>query len=1760
LEQVRRRIWWIAATAMVLAGVLGLGIRADASTYTITPGGPAVTVTTTAANENATVTFTGTAGRRISLNMTSVTITSSYVSILNPDGTTLAPAITVSKSGGFIDTKTLPATGTYTIVVDPRLSYTGSMTLTLYDVPTDSASSITPGGAAVTVTTTTPGQNATATFVGAAGNRISLNMSAVTIGTSTTNSAKVSIAKPDGTTLVSATSVGTSGGFIDTNTLPATGTYTILVDPQAAAKGSMTLTLYDVPPDATATIVPGGAAVTLTTTIPGQNANATFSGTAGQRISLKLSGVTISSSMVSILTPTGGTLASPTSVSTSGGFIDTKLLASTGTYTIVVDPQKAVKGSMTLTLYDVPADASATATPGGAAVTITMTTPGQNGAVSFAGIAGQRVSVNLTNVTIGPSSSSSTKVSILRPDGSTLVAPISVGTSGGFMEPATLPVDGTYKIFVDPQTTSTGSMTLRLYDVPADPVGTIAIGGAATTLTTTTPGQNGRVTFSGTAGQRISLKVGWAPAICCLVKISITNPDGTTLSAPLSVGATGAFIDAKTLPATGTYTIVVDPQAAATGTTTLTLYEVPADVTGTIVVDGPSVTVTTTAAGQNARLQFDGNAGDGITITLTGVTITNSLVSVLKPDGTTLVSPVGVGTSGGKINTRLTVTGTYTIVIDPQGSYTGSMTLTVKRDNTAPSPPTLSLTESSGDSHVSGTTFFYRPAGTASSFTVTATASDGGSGIQKINFPGLSGGFTPTTAKDDTTTPYAQNYSWTSGATFNSPTNTVTAYDFVGNTATASFAVTRDPDAPTTSDNTATLGSAWKNTTQTVTLTPTDGIGAGVAATYYTTDGSTPTTSSSQGTSTTLNADGIYTVKYFSVDNVANSEAVRTAGTQIRIDTTAPTSSVTFPVNAGNYTAAEWAAGCAAAGMCGTASDALSGLQRVELSLRLGTGNYWNGSSFSSAGEVFVSAAGTASWSYAFASGSFPADGSYTLRVRAVDNAGNVQSASSRTFSFDANPPETTISSGPADPSNSSSASFGFSSSEAGSTFECRLDAGAWTACTSPKSYSGLTAGSHSFSVRATDPAGNVDATPATRTWTIDLTAPDTTITSGPANPTTATSATFDFTSEPGAGFQCQLDGGGYTTCSSPKSYSGLGAGSHTFSVRAVDAAGNVDPTPATRTWTIDLIAPETTITSGPADPTSASSASFGFTSEAGATFQCQLDGGSWTACSSPQSYSGLAEGAHSFQVRATDTAGNVDPTPATRTWTIDLTAPETTITSGPADPTSATSASFGFTSEPGATFQCQLDGGAWAACTSPKSYSGLTAGSHSFQVRATDTAGNVDATPASRTWTVDTAAPETTISSGPADPTNSSDASFGLGSNAGASFDCQLDGSGWLPCSSPKGYSGLGEGNHSFQVRATDTAGNVDASPASRSWTIDLTAPQTTIGSGPADPSNSSGASFGFSSDEANSTFECQLDGGGWAACSSPNSYGGLSDGSHTFQVRATDAAGNQDTTPATSTWTIDTVAPDTTIGSGPADPTQATSATFDFASEPGAGFQCQLDGGGWATCTSPKNYSGLSDGTHTFQVRASDAAGNVDTSPASRTWTVDTAAPETTISSGPADPTNSSDASFGLGSNEAGSTFECRLDGGSWTACSSPESYTALSDGTHTFEVRATDAAGNQDATPATSTWTIDTAAPDTFISSSPTDPTTATSATFDFTSEPGATFECQLDGGGWAACSSPATYDTLAAGSHTFEVRASDAATNTDPTPAVHTWTIQ
>lgn len=181
--------------------------------------------------------------------------------------------------------------------------------------------------------------------------------------------------------------------------------------------------------------------------------------------------------------------------------------------------------------------------------------------------------------------------------------------------------------------------------------------------------------------------------------------------------------------------------------------------------------------------------------------------------------------------------------------------------------------------------------------------------------------------------------------------------------------------------------------------------------------------------------------------------------------------------------------------------------------------------------------------------------------------------------------PNTIIDTNPPDPDNDLTPTFTFSSTSATGTFVCRIDGAPFAPCNSGNTFGPLAAGNHTFEVSAIDSFGNTDPTPASYTWTIDTTAPDTDIDSTPPVITNIVDAAFTFSSQAAdlASFECQLDGGGFAACTSPQNYIGLSAGPHLFEVRAIDVAGNPDPSPAFFNWMIDLGFP-TVIGSSPSD------------------------------------------------------------------------------------------------------------------------------------------------------------------------------------------------------------------------------------------------------------------------------------------------------------------------------------------------------------------------------------------------------------------------------------------------------------------------------------------------------------------------------------------------------------------------------------------------
>ena len=330
----------------------------------------------------------------------------------------------------------------------------------------------------------------------------------------------------------------------------------------------------------------------------------------------------------------------------------------------------------------------------------------------------------------------------------------------------------------------------------------------------------------------------------------------------------------------------------------------------------------------------------------------------------------------------------------------------------------------------------------------------------------------------------------------------------------------------------------------------------------------------------------------------------------------------------------------------------------------------------------------------------------------------------------DQTPPDTQVTTGPAATTTSTSATFTFTGTSSAFRFECRLDGGAFAPCGSPISYSGLPAGSHTFSVRAIDAAEFADASPATWTWTIQSS------TGGGGTSNLIANGSFEGTLA-----------GWWTWQASLSLISGGAVGAQAARATATGSSYAIGYWPLTRSASgtaYNLSAWFRSVTPG-------KTVCLILKEWSGATLlsqasRCVATTSSWQPVPTitHQARGGDLEVVVWQGGTASGESVDLDGVTLTRADApADTTPPETTISEGPPATTTSTDARFVFASnETGSTFQCALDGGAFVACTSPATYSGLAPGRHSFQVRATDTAGNTDASPATWTWTIESPPP----------------------------------------------------------------------------------------------------------------------------------------------------------------------------------------------------------------------------------------------------------------------------------------------------------------------------------------------------------------------------------------------------------------------------------
>ena len=377
-------------------------------------------------------------------------------------------------------------------------------------------------------------------------------------------------------------------------------------------------------------------------------------------------------------------------------------------------------------------------------------------------------------------------------------------------------------------------------------------------------------------------------------------------------------------------------------------------------------------------------------------------------------------------------------------------------------------------------------------------------------------------------------------------------------------------------------------------------------------------------------------------------------------------------------------------------------------------------------------------------------------------------------------------------------------------------------------------------------------------------------------------------------------------------------------------------------------------------------------------------------------SYSDLVDGNYSLRVLALTTRGARSE--EVLVFRKDTTAPVVTVSSTPAAVTSNVTGNFAFVASDNLSgvrsLECSLNDADFTSCASPATAPNLTSGAHSFRIRATDLAGNVS-TIYSYSWTVDLSVPTVTISSSPSPFTNSTAATFSFSGPNIVSYECQTNDGAFANCTSPHSVNGLTPGlPYVFRVRGTNRAGTVSLNSEAR-WTIDTVAPATPqVASNVSTVTQSRNASVSFSSNDTLSglaRFECSVNGGAFATCSSPRAFTGIQDGRQTLLVRAVDNAGNVSQN-GNFSWVVDGTSPTLTFSQTPQPSTTSTSAVFVFnASDAGSGIastQCSLDMAAYAACVGPVTLSNLAVSSHEFRVRVTDQAGNQST--ISYSWTV--------------------------------------------------------------------------------------------------------------------------------------------------------------------------
>lgn len=430
----------------------GVAIPADGAAADVVIANP---------GQGARLTFAGIAGENLGLGVSGVAlspaaVTTTNLSVYKPDATLFVSfPCSVDGSRCAANLENLPVAGTYSIIVQPVNGATGTQRLWLsHDVTATLA-----GDAPSSVALSRPGQNARLTFAGTAGSLIALQVRGVTTNPPG-QGIFVLLNRPDQTFSVYTHLTG-AGQTLVAPPLPVTGTYTVFLEPENAAKGAATATM-EVLLDPGRNLVIDGPAQDTAIGVTGGSARFLFAGTAGQNLGLGIGNLALTpraDATVYVYKPDGVQLTAITCAANSGGCgVNLGNLPTTGIYGIVVRPAADATGGFSVTLSS---DLGGTLVVGGPALGVSLDRPGRNSRVTFAGTAGQTLRLSWSGVAIAGAPGNAV-VSVSPSNGPVFaIALLGNGTSGSYDIPA-LSATGSYTIFVDPPAGATLNATLQI--------------------------------------------------------------------------------------------------------------------------------------------------------------------------------------------------------------------------------------------------------------------------------------------------------------------------------------------------------------------------------------------------------------------------------------------------------------------------------------------------------------------------------------------------------------------------------------------------------------------------------------------------------------------------------------------------------------------------------------------------------------------------------------------------------------------------------------------------------------------------------------------------------------------------------------------------------------------------------------------------------------------------------------------------------------------------------------------------------------------------------------------------------------------------------------------------------------------------------------------------------------------------------------------------------------------------------------------------